>query len=118
MNILKSLIAAIKATTDSPGKVDSAAKVEHTKRAIIASPKRGGKSLLQCQELVDCCNLHGITKIEVVRAGDSEKLKAAADALRQIECMTANEPTLDKVDTKVINRIALNGWRKTQEEAK
>ena len=47
-----------------------------------------------------------------------KSLKAAADALRQIECMTANDPTLDRVDTRVINRIALNGWRKTQEETK
>jgi hypothetical protein len=46
------------------------------------------------------------------------KLDAAAKALRQIECMTANDPTLDRVDTRVINRIALNGWRKTQEETK
>jgi len=42
------------------------------------------------------------------------KLDAAAAALRQIECLTANDPTLNRVDTKVINRIALGAWRKTQ----
>ena len=95
MNILRltrkvvtSLHGGIAATTDSPG--TPACKTESLLSQAFAEGYR--------QETLNA---------EI-------KLKAAADALRQIECLTANDPTLDRVDTKVINRIALSAWRKTQ----
>ena len=91
MNLLKSLIAAIKATTGSPGK-----KAEPIKTKLFVPIPEWNALVIQKLAL-------------------EKKLKAAADALRQIECMTANDLTLDRVDTRVINRIALNAWRKTQE---
>ena len=110
MKLTKSIFAAIKAITDSPGKK---AELIKTKRVAIAIPKRGGKSLSQYQTLVDYCNLHDITKIEVVRDGDSEKLKAAADALRAIEDLAAN--SVDVFQFEQIHTTARNARLAAQE---
>ena len=90
MKLFKSLIAAIKATTDSPG------KVEPIQTKLFVPIPEWNKLVMQKLAL-------------------EKKLEAAADALRQIGCMTSNDPTLDHVDTRVINRIALSAWHKTQE---